>query len=114
MTRSLALVARFDFIGVNRSRDPKCKLLIGSCIVEGAVIGTLYNGKFNTSEKRFFTERIDTGRNQVFCYRVPSIDLRDFCTLSILHVSFKERDLPKFQMSSGNSQLCSDEMRYIF
>ena len=76
MTRSPALVARLNPIGSQQSRDPKCRLLIGPCNDQGAVIGTLHNWKFNTSEIRFFTERIDIGGNRVFGYRVPSVDYR--------------------------------------
>ena len=76
MTRSPALVARLNLIGSQRSRDPKWRLLIGPCNDQGAVIGTLHNWKFNTSEIRFFTERIDIPGNRVLCYKVPSVDYR--------------------------------------
>ena len=78
MTRSPALVARFLLIGIKYSRDLKWSHLIGSCIVEGAVIGTLHNWKFNASEIRFFAERIDNMRNRPCCCRVPSINLNRF------------------------------------
>ena len=76
MTRSPALVARLNLIGSQQSRDPKWRLLIGPCNDQGAVIGTLHNWKFNTSEIRFFTERIDIPGNRVLCYKVPSVDYR--------------------------------------